>query len=236
MAIPDLLVRWVEGDGKDVEAPISSLLLDVYQPCRDATFKGILTKVRPPGPTFRHLKLELSSIRILLGDRQVKIAGHPVHPMLIVFPLGLLATAVIFDIITLSTSNGMWSSMSWYMIGAGIIGGLLAAVFGLIDWIGIPSATRAKAVGLWHGVMNVVVVVLFAGSWLLRRPEPTSPSGLALALSFGAVVIAIVAGWLGGELVDRLGVGVDDGANLDAPSSLSVKELKSSRAPIRRAS
>lgn len=167
----------------------------------------------------------------------MKIAGHPVHPMLIVFPLGLLATAVIFDIITLSTSDAKWSSMAWYMIAAGIIGGLLAALFGFIDWLGLPSNTRAKAIGLWHGCLNVLVVILFAVSWVLRRPDPASPTGLALALSFGAVVIAVVAGWLGGELVDRMGVGVDKGANLNAPSSLSVKDLEpAGRAPGRRAS
>jgi uncharacterized membrane protein len=154
-------------------------------------------------------------------ESKVKVAGHPVHPMLIVFPLGLLATSVIFDIITLSTSNSQWSSMAWYMIGAGVIGGLLAAVFGLIDWFAIPANTRAKSVGLWHGGLNVLVVVLFIGSFLLRRPDPANPSGTALALSFVAVVIALVGGWLGGELVDRLGVGVDDGANLNASSSLS---------------
>ena len=151
----------------------------------------------------------------------MKLAGHPVHPMLIVFPLGLLATAAIFDIITLSTADGKWSTMAWYMIAAGIIGGLLAAVFGLIDWLGIPSNTRAKAIGLWHCGLNVLVVLLFAISWLMRKTDPASPSGLALALSFGAVIIAVVAGWFGGELVDRLGVGVDEGAHLNAPSSLS---------------
>jgi uncharacterized membrane protein len=167
----------------------------------------------------------------------MKIAGHPVHPMLIVFPLGLLATAVIFDIITLSTSDGKWSTMAWYMIAAGIIGGLLAAVFGLMDWLGIPSNTRAKAVGLWHGCLNGLVVLLFAVSWILRRPEPASPSGLALILSFAAVLIAVVAGWLGGELVDRLGVGVHEGANLNAPSSLSGRNIETSgRGSIRRVS
>jgi uncharacterized membrane protein len=157
--------------------------------------------------------------------------------MLIVFPLGLLATAVIFDIIALSTSDGKWSSMAWYMIAAGIIGGLLAAVFGLVDWLGIPNNTRAKAIGLWHGGLNVVVVLLFAVSWLLRRPNPASPTALALALSFAAVVLAVVAGWFGGELVDRLGVGVDKGAHVNAPSSLSSKEVEASRrAPLRRVS
>jgi uncharacterized membrane protein len=151
--------------------------------------------------------------------------------------LGLLATAVIFDIITLSTSDGKWSTMAWYIIAAGIIGGLLAAVFGLVDWLGIPSNTRAKAVGLWHGGLNVLVVLLFAVSWLLRRPESASPSSLALTLSFAAGVMAVVAGWFGGELVDRLGVGVDEGANLNAPSSLSGRKIETSgRAPVRRVS
>jgi uncharacterized membrane protein len=160
-------------------------------------------------------------------ESKVKVAGHPVHPMLIVFPLGLLATAVIFDIIGLSTSDSKWSSMGWYMIGAGIIGGLLAAVFGLIDWLAIPANTRAKSIGLLHGGLNVLVVVLFICSFLVRRPDPANPSGVALALSFVAVLIALVGGWLGGELVDRLGVGVDDGANLNASSSLSGKSAGS---------
>ena len=112
------------------------------------------------------------------------------------------------------------------MIAAGIIGGLLAAVFGLIDWLAISAGTRAKAIGLWHGVGNVVVVLLFIASWLMRRPSPTQPSTVALALSFIAVALAVVTGWLGGELVDRLGVGVDEGAHLNSPSSLSQRPAR----------
>jgi uncharacterized membrane protein len=111
---------------------------------------------------------------------------------------------------------------SFYMIAAGIIGGLLAALFGLIDWLAIPARTRAKRIGLWHGVGNVLVVALFAASWLLRRGQVGHvPSALALWLGIVAVVLAILTAWAGGELVERLGVGVDEGANLDAPSSLS---------------
>jgi len=62
------------------------------------------------------------------------------------------------------------------MIAAGIIGGLLAAVLGLIDWWAIPSGTRAKAIGLWHGVGNVVVVLLFIGSWFMRKPSRLPPA------------------------------------------------------------
>lgn len=141
--------------------------------------------------------------------------------MLIVFPLGLLAMAVIFDIIQMITHNGPWSGVAFYMIGAGVISGLIAAAFGLIDWIAIPSHTRAKSIGLLHAVGNVIVLVLFAVSWWLRRPTPDDPGTVALICSFVGVILALFTGWLGGELVDRLGVGVDPGANLDASSSLS---------------
>jgi uncharacterized membrane protein len=154
-------------------------------------------------------------------ESRVKLLGHPVHPMLIVFPLGLLATAVAFDIVALAQNDSSWYHLSFWMIAAGIIGGLLAAVFGLIDWTAIPSGTRAKQIGLLHGGSNVVVVLLFIASWFMRRAGDEIPSTGALVLSFIAVVIALFGGWLGGELVDRLGVGVDRGANLNAPSSLS---------------
>jgi len=160
--------------------------------------------------------------------------------MLIVFPLGLLATAVIFDIIGLSTSDGKWSAMAWFMIAAGIVGGLLAAVFGLVDWLAIPKGTRAKAVGLWHGGLNLIVVLLFISSWLKRMSDPANPSAAALTLSFIAIVTALVGGWLGGELVERLGVGVDEEAGPDAPNSLSASSRPVARTrtdtDIRRAS
>lgn len=88
--------------------------------------------------------------------------------------------------------SGDLAVASFLMIAAGIIGGLVAALFGLIDWIAVPAGTRAKRVGAWHGGGNVVVVALALGT-----------------------------AWAGGELVERLGVGVDEGAHLDAPSSLS---------------
>ena len=155
-------------------------------------------------------------------ESKAKLAGHAVHPMLITLPLGLLATAVIFDIIHAFSDTADLAVASFYMIAAGILGGLLAALFGLIDWLAIPAGTRAKRIGLWHGVGNVVVVALFAVSWLLRLGQDRhAPTALALWLGIVAVVLALFTAWAGGELVERLGVGVDQGANLDAPSSLS---------------
>ena len=154
-------------------------------------------------------------------EAKAKLAGHPIHQMLIVFPLGLLATSVIFDGIYLMTGNGRWADVAFWMISSGVIGGLVAAGFGLIDFLAIPKGTRAKRIGAMHGIGNVIVVALFSISWLIRRDVPTLPEASAIALSFFGVGLAVVTGWLGGELVDRLSVGVDDGAHLNAPSSLS---------------
>jgi len=153
-------------------------------------------------------------------ESRTKLFGHPVHPMLIVFPLGLLITSLVFDFIRMGTGDGTWSLVGYYMIGAGVIGGLMSAIFGAIDWFAIPRGTRAKTLGLWHGLGNVVVVFLFIVSWFLRRDVPAQPPDAAFVLSLIAVLLGAVTAWLGGELVDRLGIGVDDGANPNTPSSL----------------
>ena len=153
-------------------------------------------------------------------EAKAKFLGHPIHQMLIVFPLGLLATAVIFDVIHLVTGSPTMAVVAYWMIAAGIVGGLVAAPFGLVDWFSIPAGTRAKSVGLRHAAGNVAALVLFAASWFLRGDAPEDPSTTAFVVALVGAGVAAASGWLGGELVGRLGVGVDDGAHLDAPSSL----------------
>jgi uncharacterized membrane protein len=162
-------------------------------------------------------------------ESRVKLAGHAVHQMLVAFPLGLLVTAVVFDIIALVTGASHWTEMAYYIIGAGLIGGIAAAVPGWMDWAAIPGGTRAKRIGLLHGAGNVVVLGLFVLSWLLRRPDIAAPPTGAIVAALAWAVILTVTGWLGGELVDRLGVAVDDGAHLDAPSSLSALPASATR-------
>ena len=157
-------------------------------------------------------------------ESRAKLFGHAIHQMLIPFPLGLLATAVVFDIIHLILGSPTMATVAYYMMAAGIIGGVVAAPFGWIDWFAIPSGTRAKSVGLMHGMGNVVVLLLFLGSWWLRYSGGSPnhvPTTTAMVLSFAGAGLALVTAWLGGELVDRLGVGVDNGAHVDAPNSLS---------------
>lgn len=148
--------------------------------------------------------------------------GHAIHPILIVYPLGLLSSAVIFDIIYFATDRVSFAFAAAHTTAVGVLGGVVAAIFGLIDWLAIPNATRAWRVGLLHGLGNGMVLILFAGSWLLRNGEPDwRPTGAAFALAVVGLAIAGVTGWLGGELVERLGVSVEPDAHLDATSSLS---------------
>jgi uncharacterized membrane protein len=154
-------------------------------------------------------------------ESKVKSMGHPMHPMLVNFPLGLLMTSVVFDIIHWVTGNGYWSGIAFWMIVAGAITGLLAAIVGTIDALAIPSGTRAKSVSFVHGGGNFLILALFAVSWFLRSSVPGNPPIIAYVLSFLGAALLGITGWLGGELTLRLGIGVDEGANLNAPSSLS---------------
>src|SRR5437868_6789454 len=136
-------------------------------------------------------------------ESRARLFGHPVHQMLIVFPLGLLGASLVFDLLAHAIDLPLMAVVAYYVILGGLVGGLLAAPFGLIDWLAIPGGTRAKSVGGLHGLGNVLVLLLFAASAWLRHNDPSLPGGLAQSLSFIAVALSLVTAWLGGELVDR---------------------------------
>jgi uncharacterized membrane protein len=165
-------------------------------------------------------------------ESRIKLAGHPIHPMLIVLPLGLLSAGVLFDAIYLATNDPAFAEVAFWNITVGIVGGLLAAIFGLIDWLAIPDGTRAKRIGLWHGGGNVAIVVVFLVSWFLRLPDHSyAPSIAPFLLGLLAVLAALVTAWLGGELVYRLRVAVDDDAGLNASNSMAREGVVSARDP-----
>jgi uncharacterized membrane protein len=164
-------------------------------------------------------------------ESKAKFLGHPLHQMLIVFPLGLLATASIFDGLAAATGNRRWYDASYRMMAAGVLSGVVTAVPGAIDYLAIPSNTRAHRIGLIHGLGNVAITGMFAASWMARRFRPSRPTRAAVAVSTSATLLALITAWLGGELVDRLGIGVDDHAHPDAPNSLSHEQVGPKRIP-----
>ncbi len=153
-------------------------------------------------------------------ESRAQLLGHPIHRMLTVFPVGLMATASAFDFIHLLSDSESMVSAAYWTLSAGLVGALVAAPFGTIDWLALPADARAKRIGAMHGVGYGIVALLYVASWLVRPNSVTPPGSVALALSFLGAGLLVVTGWLGAELVSRLGVGVADRASLNAPSSL----------------
>ncbi|HEV7764176.1 MAG TPA: DUF2231 domain-containing protein [Thermoanaerobaculia bacterium] len=135
---------------------------------------------------------------------KARLFCHPVHQILIVFPLGLLATSFFFDLAYLANGRAELAVVASWMIFAGVLGGAAAALFGIIDWLAIPRGTRARRVGAGHGGGNLIVAALFAVSWMIRRDNPGHPEGIAIALSGCGVLLTVLTGWLGSELADRM--------------------------------
>jgi uncharacterized membrane protein len=161
-------------------------------------------------------------------ESRAKFLGHPVHQMLVPIPAGLFVVGALLDIVDRFVTAEWIPTVSFWNLVLGIFAGLFAAIFGLVDWSKIPSHTRAKGIGAIHGIGNVVAVGLFIVAVQSRWGMPGyATDTLALTLEVIAFAILAVTGWLGGELVDRLGIGVDDGANVNAPSSLREKHATS---------
>jgi uncharacterized membrane protein len=136
---------------------------------------------------------------------RASIAGHPIHPMLVPLPIGLFVFSFVCDLIYMwGSSDPVWSTVALYTMGGGIVGALLAAVFGLIDLLSFPPS-KAKSIGIWHMVINLTVVALFLVSLWLRIGGPAGYS-LPVFLSFIGIVLLGISGWLGGEMVFVHGV------------------------------
>ncbi len=133
------------------------------------------------------------------------LGGHPLHPMLVTIPIGCFVAAVASDIISIWAGPVFWAQMSTWLILFGIVGALLAAFFGFVDYVSAPMTIRAKSVAAWHMTLNVAVVVIFGFACAIRFLDHTSVAGYALT-ALGIVLLGI-SGWLGGELAHRHLVG-----------------------------
>lgn len=136
------------------------------------------------------------------------IAGHPIHPMLIPFPVALLFLVAATDIAYATGAGLFWAKVSYYMLWGGIISAGIAAVAGLVDFLSIKRA-RAHRQGWLHVLANSAVVALAVANLLLRLDDYATavvPSGLILSV-VGAGLL-VIGGWYGGELSYRLKIGV----------------------------
>jgi uncharacterized membrane protein len=135
-----------------------------------------------------------------------KIAGHPLHPMLVPFPIAGFVGALVCDLI--GTSDPFWFQASEYLLGAGVVMALLAAMMGFTDFVGEPRI-RALTIAWVHFLGNLVVVLIEAVNWY-RRYSSGVADGTGTTLSVIAVLLMLVTGWLGWEMVYRRRVAIAD--------------------------
>jgi uncharacterized membrane protein len=157
---------------------------------------------------------------------RASIGGHPIHPMLVTFPIGLWVTSFATDIWFYFFRNPSWLLVSKFMIAAGCLGAIAAAIAGIIDWTGLKDR-RVVKIANWHARLNVAALIVFAISLYFRM---NSGGGdmignrltIPFLLSFLGVILVSISGWLGGEMAYRFGVGVE--RQHDTPEEAYAKE------------
>ncbi len=138
-----------------------------------------------------------------------KIGGHPIHPMLVPFPIVCFIGVLVTDIVFLNNQDAGWATASRYLLGIGIVMALLAAVAGLTDFMG-SDRIRSMGDAVKHMLANVTAVVLSIVNFFVRLGNDSAIAGIGIILSAVVVLILIYSGWKGGDLVFRHGIGVDD--------------------------
>lgn len=155
------------------------------------------------------------------------VGGHPIHPMIIPFPIGLWVFSLIADLIYLWRGNPVWRDwIAFYALLAGIIGAALAAIFGIIDWLSIRDR-ETKKVADWHARLNVIALLIFIASFYLRTAGGLRLLGgsytIPLLLSVLGVILITISGYLGGELVFKYGVAVNPQYDTGAEASSKAR-------------
>jgi len=140
----------------------------------------------------------------------VKVAGHPIHPMLVPFPIACYVGALACDIAYAETAEMQWSNFAAWLLAIGVLMTVLAAIAGAIDFLVEPRVRRLRPAWI-HAVGNVIVLVLAIFNSLVHTHDAwTSVVPTGLTLSAITVVLLLVTGWNGWEMVYRHHVGVAD--------------------------
>jgi uncharacterized membrane protein len=138
-------------------------------------------------------------------ESRLRVAGHSIHPILVMFPIGLFATAVMFDAGNLLGGPALLGEVAYWTIGAAIVGGLFVALAGVVDVMFLRNGTTAKRAGVLQGLASFGVLLMFTVILLVRigSSDRTAGGGL-LVVELLALVAAVAGAWHGGELVSRL--------------------------------
>jgi uncharacterized membrane protein/nitrite reductase/ring-hydroxylating ferredoxin subunit len=161
------------------------------------------------GSNWPYLRLIFTKLPPDMRSR-ASFKGHPIHPMLIPFPIAFLTGAFLFDLLGVLAEVPRWWGIGHTLIGLGILAGLVAAIPGFIDYLTtVPPESSAKKRTTKHALFNVTALLLFGASFLLRGGADVAPGAFLLALELAGIACLAVGGWMGGTLVYRNEIGVD---------------------------
>ena len=133
-------------------------------------------------------------------------AKHPIHPVLVVFPIGLWVFSFVCDLAFAATGHVSWYDAGFYAMAGGIFGGLAAAIPGFIDLMSIDKPA-VRRIGITHMLLNVFAVALFSINLFLRT-QMAAGAVVPVSLSVIGLVLILISGWLGGQMVYIHGVAV----------------------------
>ena len=153
--------------------------------------------------------------------------GHPIHPILVTVPIGAWTASVVLDVVSMASDDTGLARASTWLIGIGLVGALLAAVWGVMDLTTLPKGSRARAVGVTHAVLNSVAIVVFLVDLLIRRQRDPGEDVGVLPFVVSVVGLGIVgaSGYLGGKLSYTYGVRVaDEGKQAEGFESVESAE------------
>ncbi len=145
-----------------------------------------------------------ASQQTLSPNRRLLTTRHPHLPLLLAIPFAILTVAGALDLLCLLTGSSTWSSLSFAMIPAGVVGSVAAAIVGMHDWFAVQAGSRVRGIGAMFAIGTAIVVVIFAQSWVARFGFSGDVGGVGVILGFMGAAIALLTGWLLGEYLERL--------------------------------
>jgi uncharacterized membrane protein len=157
---------------------------------------------------------------------KIKIACHPVHPMIIAYPVAFYTTSLVCFLVYASDANLFWFKVAAAANGAGIVMAIVAALLGFIDWLGIPVVIKAKRVGLNQMLCNVGALIFFAVNFFMQYKklnDPAPNASPAIPLTTIGLILTVTAGFLGWSLIQNHRIGIsltEEQKRLDPPDGV----------------
>jgi len=135
------------------------------------------------------------------------LAGHPLHPMLIVAPAALIPFAFVMDAMYRASGKESYADAAFYALCGGLGGGVAAAAAGIMDYLSIDSGSEVKRTANTHALLNSGALALTAANVMRRKDQPQHTGG-SLAMSALGAACVLLSGWFGGKMVYEQGMRV----------------------------